>query len=94
MRIAVLGCGNAGTTVAGDLALKGHDVILCKTSNITYNEHFNCILNNQEITLFENEQEYTCKVTITDNMEYAIRGRELIIIFILKNTIDIPMENL
>jgi opine dehydrogenase len=43
MRIAVLGTGSGGTTVAADLCLKGHKVTLAKTSTAVHEDHFAAI---------------------------------------------------
>lgn len=46
MKIAVVGAGNAGTAVAGDLAYRGHEVALIKTSNSMHDENFNYLVEN------------------------------------------------
>lgn len=46
MNIAIIGAGNAGSTIAADLTLKGHRVSLLKTSQKLHNDHFNVLLNN------------------------------------------------
>ena len=46
MRISILGAGHAGTAVAADLSLRGHEVNLIKTSHAMHNKNFNYILNN------------------------------------------------
>ena len=40
MKIAVLGAGNAGTALAADMALRGLDVTLVKTSRAGNEAHF------------------------------------------------------
>jgi len=40
MKIAVLGAGNMGCTVAADLTRKGHEITLIKTSKSMHNENF------------------------------------------------------
>lgn len=85
MKITIIGAGHAGSTVAADLSLKGHDVTILKTSNKLHNEHFEAILNTGYITKVENEKELIAKVNVTMNMEDAISGRDLIIIYIQTN---------
>ena len=85
MRITVLGCGNAGSAVAGDLAHKGHDVILCKTSDKMHTEHFKTMYSNQKVSLIENGHEESYKITVTQDVEHVIAGRDLIIIYIQTN---------
>lgn len=85
MNIAVIGCGNAGSTVGADLSLKGHSVTLLKTSNALHNEHFDYIKSKGEITISENNTVSTAEVTVTTNIQKAISGKELIILFIQTN---------
>ncbi|MGI6777073.1 MAG: NAD/NADP octopine/nopaline dehydrogenase family protein [Acetivibrionales bacterium] len=46
MRISILGAGHAGTAVAADLSLRGHDVTLIKTSHAMHDNNYNYILEN------------------------------------------------
>lgn len=43
MKIAVLGAGNTGCAIAGDMAYRGLDVCLIKTSDSLHNENFSFI---------------------------------------------------
>lgn len=85
MKITIIGAGNAGTTVAADLALKGHEVTLLKTSNKLHNEHFSELLKKQQIIMTENGETHTVDVHITTDMGKAIPGRELLILYIQTN---------
>lgn len=86
MKICVLGCGNGGTTIAADLALKGHTVNLVKTSN-TKSEHYDCIKENGfKIEIEENGCSRVAELNlITNNYEDGIKNCDLIILFIPTN---------
>ena len=47
MKISVIGAGNAGCATAGDLAFRGHDVSLIKTSHALHDENFEYPQKNQ-----------------------------------------------
>lgn len=85
MNVTVLGCGNAGSTIAGDLSLKGHNVILCKTSKAIHNDHYYAMHNRQAITLLDNGVEHLCRLKVTDDIKESIANAELIIVFIQTN---------
>ena len=54
MRIAILGTGNVGCATACDLAYKGHEITLIKTSNSLNNENFDYIsTHGNQITMSE-----------------------------------------
>ena len=46
MKIAVVGAGNGGCAVAGDMAYRGLDVTLIKTSNAMHDDNFTFLQNN------------------------------------------------
>lgn len=85
MKITIIGAGHAGSTVAADLSLKGHDVTILKTSNKLHNEHFDFIRENGFIKVIEDEKEHIAKVNATTDFEDAIKGRDLIIVYIQTN---------
>ncbi len=85
MKIAVFGVGHAGSTVAADLSLKGHEVTLCKTSNKLHNEHYEAIRASRTVTLHENDIERKAAVSVTESIADAVRGRDLLIIYIQTN---------
>lgn len=86
MKICILGCGNGGTTIAADLALKGHTVNLVKTSSIK-SEHYDFMVNNNyEIAIEEDNDTRVAKLNlVTNNYEEGIADCELIILFIPTN---------
>lgn len=85
MKITVIGAGHAGSTVAADLSLKGHEVTILKTSNKLHNEHFDVINKNGYITIVEDEKERVAKINVTTDIADAISGSELIIVYIQTN---------
>ena len=46
MKVAVVGAGNGGCAVAGDMAYRGLDVTLIKTSNSIHDDNFNYLEKN------------------------------------------------
>ncbi len=46
MHISIHGAGHAGTAVAADLSLRGHEVPLIKTSRATHDGNFSFLLGN------------------------------------------------
>lgn len=86
MKITIAGIGNAGTTVGADLAKKGHQVTLLKTSRGLHNDNYECLAKNHEIYVKDLDCSYKVKVeNVTDNMKEAIAGAELIIIYVQTN---------
>ena len=58
MNISILGAGHAGTAVAADLSLRGHEVTLIKTSHAMHDENFNYLLENEgRVCLVEDGKE-------------------------------------
>ncbi len=85
MDITIIGCGNAGSTVAADLSLKGHSVTLLKTSNAMHNEHFKKVKDTKYIKIIEKGKCHITSVSVTTDFESAIRGKKLIILYIQTN---------
>ncbi len=85
MNISIIGCGHAGSTVAADLSLKGHNVTLLKTSNKLHNEHFDKIYKDQKITIIDNGVTKEAFVTVTTDFKDAIVDKDLLIIYIQTN---------
>lgn len=86
MRIAILGAGNAGCTVAADLSLKGHEVILIKTSTAMHNENFNYLVdNNGKIRLFEDGVIRETNIYKVTKDLSELSAAEIIIVYIQTN---------
>lgn len=86
MKITIAGIGNAGTTVAADLTLKGHEVTLLKTSNSMHNDHYKHLLETKKVTINENGLQQIVTIhNVTDNFEVAFKNVDLIIIYIQTN---------
>lgn len=86
MKIAILGSGNAGCAAAADLTLKGHEITLIKTSNTLHNENYKYIKNNDnKITLFENSEKRTARISDITHDLSKVGNQEVIIIYIQTN---------
>ena len=72
MKVAVIGAGNVGVAIAADLSIKGHEVVLIKTSN-TKSEVFDTIkANGNRVFLKENQQYHeTVIADVSYNIEAA-----------------------
>lgn len=83
MRIAILGAGNAGCTVAGDLTKKGHEVTLIKTSDSLHNDNFNYLVeHNGEFTILEGDEKTTVNIAKVTHDLAELSKNELVIIYI------------
>lgn len=85
MKIAVFGVGHAGSTVAADLSLKGHEVTLYKTSNKLHNEHYDAIRASGTVSLHENDTVRDAVVSVAESIENAVKGKELLIVYVQTN---------
>lgn len=85
MKITIIGVGHAGTTIAADLAAKGHDVTLLKSSDKLHNDNFEAIKNSGHIIIGENGNRQTVSVSTSTDFEKTIPGSDLIIVFIQTN---------
>lgn len=83
MKVAVLGAGNGGCAVAGDMSYRGHEVTLIKTSNTLHNDNFKYLIeNNGKITLDEFGEMKEAKISWVTTDISAIAECEIIIIYI------------
>ncbi|WP_153723097.1 NAD/NADP-dependent octopine/nopaline dehydrogenase family protein [Sporosarcina cascadiensis] len=87
MNITVVGAGHGGTTIAADLKKKGHAITLLKTSKGLHNEHFEYIVKNQgKVTILDGSEETSVNLDlVTTDVELAISGAEIIIMYIQTN---------
>ncbi|MDI9460671.1 MAG: NAD/NADP octopine/nopaline dehydrogenase family protein [Saccharofermentanales bacterium] len=87
MKISILGAGNGGTTVSADLARKGHEITLCKTSNSTlHDKNFQQLQRTKSVKVYDLEETYDVKLAnVTRNLEEAITDADLIILYIQTN---------
>ncbi len=86
MKVAILGAGNAGSAVACDLTLKGHEVTLIKTSNSLHNDHFNFLKENGGvIRLIDGGEDRTGKLhKVSEDLSDA-EDADVVIIYIQTN---------
>lgn len=86
MRISILGAGHAGTAVAADLSLRGHEVNLIKTSHAMHNKNFNYILNNDgAVRLVEKGKTQLAKINHVTRDLSCIRDSEIVIFYVQTN---------
>ena len=87
MNITIIGAGNAGSTMAADLTLKGHRVTLLKTSNKLHNEHYDLIKKTKIIKLKEGEKTRSTAIhCITTDFKEAIKPEiDLFVVYIQTN---------
>lgn len=87
MKITVVGAGNAGSTIAADLSLKGHEVTILKTSQNMHNDHYDFVKAHGYITLDELGEEKRAKISCitTEYAEAISEDTELIIIYVQTN---------
>ncbi len=86
MKIAILGAGNAGCAVAGDLSYRNHEVTLIKTSNAMHDENFNYLAqNNGKISLHESGEVKTSNIYRVTRDLSLLSEAEVVIIYIQTN---------
>ncbi len=86
MNISILGAGNAGTAIAADLCLRGHDVALIKTSYSMHNRNFNYLLKNGgKVHLKEKGKTRLAKINHVTRDLSRLSDSDVIIIYIQTN---------
>ena len=87
MKITIIGMGNAGSTIAADLACKGHEITLLKTSTSMHQEHFNYVKEKKHIVLNElgNEKRAYISHVTTSYQEALSADTELVIVYVQTN---------
>lgn len=95
MKIAILGAGNAGCAVAADLTLKGHEVTLIKTSHAMHDDNYAFMeSHNGQMTLNEFGEIKTAHIAKVTRDLSAIRGNEIVIIYIQTRYHEQLIENI
>ena len=86
MNITIVGTGNGGTTIGADLALKGHQVTLLKTSDKLHNENYAYLRKMKRVEFEDTDRTKTAHFKdVTTDFASAIPGAELIILYIWTN---------
>ena len=95
MKISILGAGNAGSAVAADLSMKGHEVTLIKTSHSMHDDNYNYLVeNNGKMTLNEFGEIKTGYIhKVTRDIE-EIRGAEIVVIYIQTRFHELLIERI
>ena len=86
MHISILGAGHAGTAVAADLSLRGHEVTLVKTSHAMHDESFNYLLENggRVCLIEEGKKQWANIAHITRDLS-CLNESEIVIMYIQSN---------
>jgi len=75
--IAVIGAGNGGYAMAGDLASRGYKIKFYEHPN--FKDNFTNILNNKKIVVIEGEEEKTVDITaVTTDIKKALNGVKIV----------------
>ncbi len=96
MKITVVGAGHVGSAISADLALKGHEVSLLKTSYSIHNEHFDAVCQRGftlEFRLRGHAQTAQLKLATRD-YGMALHGCDLVVITIQSNFHEPLVQNL
>lgn len=86
MHISILGAGHAGTAVAADLSLRGHDVTLIKTSRSLHNRHFDRLqASGGAVRLIEAGRSRQAKIRQVTRELSPLRDSSIVMVFIQSN---------
>lgn len=95
MKVAVVGAGNGGTAVATDLAYRGHEVTLIKTSKSIHDDNFDYLLDNEgRMTLDEFGEYKTANIAHVTRELSAVKGCPVVIIYVQTNYHEAVIERL
>ena len=95
MKVAILGAGNAGSGVAADLSLRGHNVALIKTSHSMHDKNFNYLLENDgRIQLLENGETKKTQIQTVSRDLNDIKDAEVIIVYIQSTYHEVLLKRL
>ncbi len=95
MKIAVLGAGNGGCAVATDLAFRGHEVTLIKTSHAMHDENFNYLCENGGVCVLDDFGETkTGQIAEVTRDLTKIKGKEIVIVYIQTNYHEQLIQNI
>jgi len=83
LNISILGAGHAGTAVAADLSLRGHEVTLIKTSRAMHDDNFDHLLERGgEVCLLEDGKERRTKIARVTRDLSCIGSSEIVIVYV------------
>ena len=86
MHISILGAGHAGTAVAADLSLRGHEVTLIKTSHAMHDESFNYLLENDgAVRLVEKGKAQQANIKHVTRDLSRLSESEIVIVYVQSN---------
>ena len=75
--VAIIGAGNGGYAMAGDLASRGYKIKFYEHPN--FKDNFTNILNNKKIVVIEGEEEKTVDITVaTTDIKEALYGVKIV----------------
>lgn len=95
MRISIIGAGNAGCAVAADLAYRGHDVTLIKTSYSIHDDNFDYLVeNNGLITIDEFGVIKTARIKHVTRDISKVTNSDVILIQVQTNYHECLLERL
>lgn len=88
MNVLVIGFGNAGSGIAGDLALKGHTVSTLKTSHAMHVEHFDRAAVNRSVMLVEHGAARTAGLAVVTRSPQEAFGTKPHVIIVTTQTLE------
>ena len=95
MKITIVGTGNGGTTIGADLALKGHQVTLLKTSDKLHNENYRLLQRTKIVEFEDTDKTRTARFyNVTTDFGQAIPDADLIILYIWTNFHKMVIERM